>query len=58
MFKVKHKVSGEVRTVYAMDGLYFMIWNAETRTWFWVPILEYEPVENKNSDNELQEAHQ
>ena len=45
MFRVRHKVSGEVRTVYAMDGLYFMIWNAETRTWCWVPISEYEPVE-------------
>ena len=58
MFRVRHKVSGEVRTVYAMDGLYFMVWDAEARTWCWVPISEYEPVENKNSDNELQEAHQ
>lgn len=45
MFSVYHKDSGKVYTVYAVNGLLLIVWDAEARHWSWLPISECEPVE-------------
>ena len=46
MFKVFHKGAGRVYTVYAVNGLRFMVWDATGNTWAWLPMEECEPVED------------
>ena len=45
MFEVKHRCSGVVRTVYGLNGQYFLVWLEENATWAYVPMDEYEPME-------------
>ena len=45
MFKVLHKNSGRVYTVYAVNGPYFMVWNAQEHHWEWMPVENFEPLE-------------
>lgn len=43
MFKVRHKETGEIRTVYGQNGTYFLFClNGE---WRYGPIEKYEPLE-------------
>lgn len=46
MFKVFHKGTGRVYTVYAVNGLHFMVWDARGAIWVWLPMEECEPVED------------
>ena len=45
MFKVLHKVSKRVCTVYMVSGLMFLVWDAKEGKWTWIPMEECEPVE-------------
>ena len=45
MFKIYHKVSKRTYTVYGVNGLHFMVWDAQLMRWIWIPMEECEPVE-------------
>lgn len=45
MFKVLHKVSKRVCTVYMVSGLMFLVWDAKEGKWSWIPMEECVPVE-------------
>lgn len=47
MFKMFHKGTGRVYTVYAVNGLFFMAWDSRESTWLWLPMTECEPVEDE-----------
>lgn len=44
MFRVKHVITGEILTVYGMNGLYFLVWNLDMGCWEWVQMEKYAPV--------------
>lgn len=41
MFLVKHKETGELHTVYAVSGLFFLVYNGG---WNWVDMKDFAPV--------------
>ena len=45
MFRVVHKETGEIRTVYEKNGAYFLFWNAEQEEWQYDHINKYKPLE-------------
>ena len=45
MFKVVHKETGEVRTVYGFAGIRFLFWNSEEGCWQYGDMENYTPVE-------------
>ena len=45
MYKVRNRTDGSIYTVYAVSGLYFMMWNASEKHWEWAPMENFEPVE-------------
>lgn len=54
MFTVIDKTTGEVITVYALSGSYFLIYNAELDWWFYKPINECRPVvEGSRNDEKI-----
>lgn len=44
MFQVVHKETGEIRTVYAVTGNYFMVWNEQEGCWDYDAMRNYKPV--------------
>ena len=51
MFKVMDKNTGEVFTVYGLNGMYFLIYNEELDWWFYKDMGEcrpYVPQEEQN----------
>ena len=51
MFNVIDKNTGEVFTVYGLNGMYFLIYNAELDWWFYKDMSEcrpYVPQEEQN----------
>ena len=49
MFRVRHKETGEIRTVYAVSGVLFLFYAHRTFAvshWEWGAIEDYEPVED------------
>lgn len=44
MFKVKHKETGECKTVYHVNGCSFMFWDEDECCWVFDDIDNYEPV--------------
>lgn len=47
MFKVEDKTTGEIYTVYGLNGTHFMIYDDEHDCWFYKYIEECRPVEEK-----------
>ena len=45
MYKVRNRSDGSIRTVYAVSGQYFMVWNVQEQHWEWVDVTEFEPLE-------------
>lgn len=47
MFKVKNIYTGEIFTVYGINGAYFLIWNenAEEPCWEWSAMAHLAPVQ-------------
>lgn len=45
MFKVIDKATGEIHTVYGMNGTHFLLYNAELEWWFYKDMSECRPVE-------------
>ena len=46
MFKIYHKNSNRICTVYMVSGLMFLVWDSQTHKWNWIPMEECEPVED------------
>ena len=44
MFKVIHKETGEIATVYGFTGSMFMLWSEEDHSWWFDFIENYEPL--------------
>ena len=44
MFRVKHVTTGEILTVYGMNGMYFLVWDPDRGCWGWVQMEKYAPV--------------
>ena len=44
MFKVVHKETGELRTVYGVMGMRFLLWNAEGSYWEYGDMEKYMPA--------------
>ena len=54
MFKVIDKTTGEVFTVYGLNGMYFLVYNHELDWWFYKDMNECRPVAAEgNEENEL-----
>ena len=45
MFKVIDKTTGEIFTVYGLNGTYFLCYNAELDYWFYKYIEECRPAD-------------
>lgn len=45
MYKVTHKKTGTVRTVYGINGLYFLLWDEEDQSWTYESMDNYRPME-------------
>jgi len=45
MYQVVHKKTGAVRTVYGINGLYFLLWDADNQSWEYESTDNYRPVE-------------
>lgn len=45
MFQVVHKKTGVVKTVYGINGLYFLFWNEAEACWEGGYMDDYRPVE-------------
>ena len=45
MFKVIEKTTGEIFTVYGLNGTHFLCYNAELDWWFYKNIEECRPVD-------------
>lgn len=45
MFKVKHKETGAIWTVYAVQGTMFLFYDHESGEWWSDYIVHYAPVE-------------
>ena len=50
MFKVKLITTGEIFTVYGMNGVHFMIWDRKDKSWRFVGIENFEPLEEWHMD--------
>lgn len=44
MFRVKHMITGEILTVYGMNGMFFLVWDQKTTCWAWILMGECAPV--------------
>lgn len=44
MFKAINKNTGEVVTVYHINGTHFLLWNIEEKYWYYDEMDNYEPV--------------
>lgn len=44
MFRVVHKETGLIRTVYGQNGLYFLFWNTEQEVWEYDHMDKYKPL--------------
>ena len=44
MFEVKHKETGERKTVYHVSGCFFMFWDTGENCWVFDDIANYKPV--------------
>lgn len=44
MFKVVHKETGVIRTVYAVTGIRFLLWNEQEACWEYGDMEKYKPV--------------
>lgn len=44
MFKVEDKTTGEIITVYGLNGAFFLIYDTVHDWWFYKPIEECRPV--------------
>ena len=44
MYKVRNRNDGSIHTVFAVNGQYFMIWNAQEQHWEWAPVENFEPI--------------
>lgn len=44
MFKVRHIDSGEIHTVYHINGTRFLIWQG---VWLWIDMNQFEPLEGQ-----------
>ena len=45
MVKVRHKETGKVRVVYGISGLFFLMWEDSTDSWFYADMNKYRPLE-------------
>lgn len=45
MYQVAHKVTGEIRTVYGMNGPRFIFWHEEEKCWVYDDMDNYRPAE-------------
>jgi len=45
MFTVRHKETGKLKTVYAVTGPNFLLWDKEKRHWYYDAIVNYRPYE-------------
>lgn len=45
MFKVKIAATGEIETVYGLNGTHFLMYNAELDWWYYKEMHECVPVE-------------
>lgn len=45
MFKVEDKTTGEIFTVYGLNGTYFLIYDSVHDWWHFKPVDECRPVE-------------
>lgn len=46
MFKVRHKETGEIRTVYAINGSMFLLYDFCHNEWYYEYIRFFEPLED------------
>ena len=46
MFKIEDKTTGEIYTVYGINGTHFLIYDEEHDWWFYKHIEECRPVED------------
>ena len=53
MFKVIDKTTGEVFTVYGLNGTHFLIYDSKIDWWFYKPIDECKPYEPPKDENWL-----
>lgn len=53
MFKVIDKITGEIHTVYGMNGTHFLIYNSELDWWFYKNMEECRPCITQNEGNWL-----
>ena len=44
MFQVVHKETGVIRTVYAVTGIRFLLWNEQEACWEYGDMEKYKPV--------------
>lgn len=44
MFKVIHKETGEIVTVFGISGLMFMLWDEQDGEWWFDSIKNYKPL--------------
>lgn len=44
MFQVVHNQTGEVLTVYGMNGPHFMFWNEKEQYWYYGDSDDYKPL--------------
>ena len=45
MYEVIHKETGEVVTVYGINGTYFLLFNREEKHWYYAEQENFEPKE-------------
>lgn len=45
MFHVRHKETGKLKTVYAVSGFNFLLWNDEESCWYYDFMGHYKPYE-------------
>ena len=45
MYKVIHKETGEIRTVYGITGIRFLLWNEKDDCWEYEDMEKYRPAE-------------
>ena len=46
MFNVINRETGEIRTVYGIIGILFMMWDEKLHEWVYEPMHKYRPVED------------
>lgn len=57
MFKVEDKTTGEIITVYALNGTHFLIYDEEHDLWLFKNIDECRPVAGDPSTGVIMEMH-